>query len=286
MSFVQAEWVHMHTQCIAEDINTLAKFLGRRDLDELSQAAVLRLTRAPQVDVFVLFGGSILAGGDVLAQAIYAQLAKCYVIVGGAGHTTQTFRARVHHLCPNLQFADDATEAEIFEAYLKKQHGLKADLLETRSTNCGNNVTFLRDLLLEQRIACQKMIISQDLTMQLRMAAICAKEMPEVEVISYASYQVEVVPTDAGDDVTEAIVGLNFAKQPLGMWSMRRYLSLLMGEIPRLRDDENGYGPQGKDFLAHVDIPAEVEAAFARLAKEFPGSIRKASTSYACPQES
>lgn len=282
----------MNTQDIAADMNMLATFLGRRDLRELSQVAVAELTGDLQVDVFVLFGGSILAGGNLLAQAIRAKVAKRYIIVGGAGHTTQTFRARVRRLCPDLQFSDEASEAEIFEAYIEKQYQLEADLLETRSTNCGNNVIFLRDLLSEHEIPCRTMIISQDLTMQLRMAAECAKEMPEVEVINYASYQVEVVPTDAGDDAAagddavEAIVGLDFVKQPLGMWSMRRYLSLLMGEIPRLRDDENGYGPQGKGFLAHVDIPAEVEAAFACLAKEFPESIRKAFADYAQPQES
>jgi len=37
---------------------------------------------------------------------------------------------------------------------------------------------------------------------------------------------------------------------------------LLLGELPRLRDDINGYGPLGRDFIVHVDIPAEVEAAW------------------------
>lgn len=31
-----------------------------------------------------------------------------------------------------------------------------------------------------------------------------------------------------------------------GVWSVERYISLLLGEVPRLRDDANGYGPQGK----------------------------------------
>lgn len=37
--------------------------------------------------------------------------------------------------------------------------------------------------------------------------------------------------------------------------------SLLWGEIPRLTDDADGYGPRGKNFIAHVDIPTEVRAA-------------------------
>lgn len=43
---------------------------------------------------------------------------------------------------------------------------------------------------------------------------------------------------------------------------MERYLSLVLGELPRLRDDVNGYGPAGRDFIAHVEIPDEIEAAW------------------------
>ncbi|MGP4254574.1 hypothetical protein ACSSMD_22885, partial [Escherichia coli] len=44
----------------------------------------------------------------------------------------------------------------------------------------------------------------------------------------------------------------------LGLWPVERYLSLLTGELPRLRDDSDGYGPRGRDFIVHVDFPAEV----------------------------
>ena len=43
-----------------------------------------------QADVMVLFGGSIIAGGDILAEAIQNEVAKKNIIVGGAGHTTET----------------------------------------------------------------------------------------------------------------------------------------------------------------------------------------------------
>lgn len=52
-----------------------------------------------------------------------------------------------------------------------------------------------------------------------------------------------------------------------------------MGEIPRLRDDADGYGPNGRGFIAHVDIPPEVEAAFAELRSDF--SVREANPLYA-----
>ena len=59
------------------------------------------------------------------------------------------------------------------------------------------------------------------------------------------------------------------------MWSMERYITLLMGEIPRLRDDANGYGPRGKNYLAHLDIPAAVNEAFAELQRIYADKIRQ-----------
>ena len=38
------------------------------------------------------------------------------------------------------------------------------------------------------------------------------------------------------------------------MWDMERYVSLLLGEIPRLTDDENGYGCVRERILLHMSI--------------------------------
>ena len=54
---------------------------------------------------------------------------------------------------------------------------------------------------------------------------------------------------------------LEFTEQIKGLWPCERFYSLLMGEIRRLRDDENGYGPKGCGFIPHVDIPVDVAAA-------------------------
>lgn len=59
-----------------------------------------------------------------------------------------------------------------------------------------------------------------------------------------------------------------------GVWSVDRYISLLLGEIPRLRDDPSGYGPKGKGFIDHVDIPIEVEEAHAWLAGRYSDLLR------------
>jgi hypothetical protein len=53
-------------------------------------------------------------------------------------------------------------------------------------------------------------------------------------------------------------------------WPFERWVALVLGEIPRLRDDSEGYGPKGKDYLAHVDVPEEIASAHARLVLAHP----------------
>ena len=64
---------------IAKYINTLGRFCGKRDVDELTQKSLYQKYGFHQADLMVLFGGSILCGGDVLAQAMANQVAKKYV---------------------------------------------------------------------------------------------------------------------------------------------------------------------------------------------------------------
>ena len=258
-------------QEIADSINLLGRFCGRRDVPALNRDQLWQRCGVAQADVMALFGGSILCGGDVLAGAMRAGVARRYVIVGGAEHTTQRLRDRMAQELPGLE-TDGMPEARLFARYLKLRHGLEADLLECDSTNCGNNITFLLELLRKNGVKCETMILTQDATMQLRMAAGLRRHAPEIAAINYAAYAAEVEVR--GD-------GLAFRDAPRGMWSMEHYRTLLMGEIPRLRDDAEGYGPRGRGFIAHVDVPEEVERAFAFLRGRFPESVRAANPKYA-----
>ena len=77
----------------ADAINILGQFCGMRDVECLNTKALMAKYSIPQADVFVLFGGSILEGGDLLAQAIKDRIAKVYVIVGKE-YTTSTLRLK------------------------------------------------------------------------------------------------------------------------------------------------------------------------------------------------
>ena len=233
---------------ISVAINTLSAFLGRRDVPELTQEALRSAYGFSQADVMVLFGGSIIAGGDVLAKAMRNSVAKTYVIVGGVGHTTRALRDTVQKLYPEIK-TQDKCEAEIFQAYLKNRYSLKVDYLETESTHCGNNITNLLALLESNSVPCENFILCQDATMQLRMCATLRKYRPDLRIINFASYKARITPD------------LAFSDSIPGMWPIDRFTSLLLGEIKRLADTPDGYGPNGKNFLAHVDIPKKVEDA-------------------------
>ena len=254
-----------------EAFNILGEFCGQRNIPELTTAALQQNYEISQADVFVLFGGSILYGVDVLAKAIQNKIAKKYLIVGGYGHTTATLQQTVAHQYPDLQ-TSDMQEADLFAALLKKRFNLQADYLETKSTNCGNNITYLLELLKQKHIDFRSIILAQDATMQKRMSACLDKYVSsDVEIINFATYQ---------NQLTIKNQELTFTKDIPGMWTPERYMKLLMGEIPRLTDNTYGYGPKGKNFISHVDIPEKVQKAYLFLNDKYPQINRPSNNLY------
>ena len=256
---------------IAQCVNVLGAFCGVRDVPALTRAQLRGAIGQEQADVMALFGGSILAGTEVLAGAMREGAAKKYVIVGGAGHTTQSLRDEIHRREPSIETAG-RPEAEIFAAYLARRYGMRPDALECESTNCGNNITNLLALLEGKNIGMQSIILCQDATMQRRMEAGLRKYRPDVRIVNFASYQATVRASDGG---------LEYAEEIDGMWDVERYMTLLMGEIPRLSDDEGGYGPKGRGFIAHVDVPQPVQEAFEQLRTAFSDRVRAADARFA-----
>lgn len=164
-------------------------------------------------------------------------------------------------------------KAEVFNRYLDVKYGLKADYVETRSTNCGNNITYLIELLKQYGIVYRSIILCQDATMQRRMEAGMRKySSDDVKIINFAAYKAEVTIRNGQ---------LAYIENIHGMWDTDRYVNLLMGEIPRLTDDADGYGPKGKDFIAHVEIPEEVQTAFEELKRIYGEDIREANPLFA-----
>jgi uncharacterized SAM-binding protein YcdF (DUF218 family) len=190
--------------------------------------------------VLLLFGGSLPDAWDAAASAVVAGRVGTLVLVGGEGHTTGVLRSL-------LGDATGATEADLMAAYLRREHGITDALLERRSRNCGENVALARDLVRSQGIPAQTVALVQDPTMQRRMDAVFRLVWPEARAVNRPG-----------------------PRQGRFTWPHERWVALVMGEVPRLRDDEQGYGPRGEGHQAHVDVPPEVEAAYADLLARHP----------------
>ena len=160
------------------------------------------------------------------------------------------------------------TEADIFDAYLRRRYGVGADLLERESTNCGSNITNALRLLDEQGIPAR----SGDSDSGRHHAAAdgggTAGAGARCAVVHFASYTATVEADPDG--------WLRYADAPADVWPLPRFASMLMGEVERLRDDEHGYGPRGRGWIAHVEVPNEVQAAYELLADAQAFSARQA----------
>ena len=254
-------------QQVATAANTIARWCGVRDVTSLTRGALCEKAGLPDgtADLFVLFGGGVSGLVDTLAEAMRAGVARRYAIVGGRGHATYWLDEAVERMlegwderiCPRPT-PYERSEAEMLAALLAYQQGLQVDLLETHSTNCGNNITYLMDLLEQQGQVPASVILCQDAVMQRRMGVTWQRQVQDrptfasTRVLNWAAYDAALTVADGT---------LAWAYAPQGIWPIDTYLDLLAGEVARLTDDAHGYGPCGRDFVVHVDVPEDVRAA-------------------------
>ncbi len=251
---------------VIDSINKISAFLSKRDIDELSSCQLSAKFGIPRVDLLIILGNSMPDTALIGAAAYERGLAEKLMIVGGIGHSTK-------YLIQNVQQdkryegirTDGKPEADILKDIIIDSTNIREDeiIIENNSTNCGSNAVEALKVLKALDKVPESFIIIQDPTMQLRTHASFQKAWAgeKAIILSYAPF----IPL-----VREEIGGLEFVNRGIsGLWSAERFIDLTMGEIPRLRDDEKGYGPKGKDFIAHVDIPDNVLEAYEKLLCHF-----------------
>ncbi|HFZ8993390.1 TPA: YdcF family protein [Citrobacter freundii] len=233
--------------------NTLGRWLAQ---DDFSGETPYR------VDCVVLAGNAVIPVIDAACQIAEKQQIPL-LISGGIGHSTSfLYTAIAEHSRYNTIRTGGRGEAQIIADIARQFWQIPTGNVwtEEQSTNCGENARFSCELISQLPPGINSAIIVQDPTMQRRTLATfrrVTRDNPDApRWLSYPGF----LPTlQQNDD------GVHFTQAQEGLWSVDRYLSLIMGEIPRLRDDENGYGPRGRDFIVHVAIPASVEAAYQTL---------------------
>ena len=248
---------------IARDLNTLSEFLALEDLPTLSAPALKAACGSEAVDLVVLLANAVLATAERAFRAVEEGLAGRLVISGGVGHSTPFLRDAVAR---HPRYRGIATrglsEAEILARVALDHFGLEQGrlVLETTSANCGENASRTRLALDRLGLAPRVVVLVQDPTLQRRSDASFRQsflDRPETRLLNHPTFVPRLAPS-AG--------GLAFQHPDAeGLWPLERFLALVMGEIPRLRDDERGYGPRGRGFIPHVEVPPAVLAAHARL---------------------
>ncbi len=258
---------------VAESANRIAAWCSVRDLSALTQEETRRVSGEAQLDLMVAFGGGVIQVADTLAEAMRVGLAQRYAIVGGIGHSTEGLRRCMRPLQAKspagsaLRMLDleSSSEARMMASYLQERYQLSPDWLEERSTNCGNNISFLLDLIDAQGFRPRSVLLCQDAVMQRRMVATLARQVQDrpafsqMRVLSYSGYEARVVWDDVHGELTYA------EPAPRGMWPLSEYLDMLVAEVARLTDDAQGYGPRGRDFIVHLEVPTEVKDAAREL---------------------
>ncbi|WNG24411.1 YdcF family protein [Cystobacter fuscus] len=256
-------------------LNRIATFLARRDLGALTKAALRASAGIERADLLLLLGSSLPRTAEWAAAAFASGIAERFMIAGGIGHSTAMLREAVRE---EPRYSDleleGRSEAEIMAHISARSAGLapRDILLETVSTNCGDNAIQSRRVLKQLGLSPRTVILVQDPTMQLRTHAsfdlYWNAQAEGIQLFSHAPFVPQLVVRNGAFAIEPGI-------DAGPIWSVERFISLLLGEIPRLHDDEAGYGPRGKGFIAHVDVPEDILEAYRQLLPEFGALVRK-----------
>ncbi|KAF2154473.1 hypothetical protein K461DRAFT_293116 [Myriangium duriaei CBS 260.36] len=251
---------------IANDINILTGFICQQD--------VTKVLSTDPADTIIICASQILLQAEHLFESLELNplITKTVVLVGGKGHSTQAMYGAIaahpkyHVLAPQLT---GLPEARMLEAILEnffdlariRSQGCKI-LVEDRSTNCGSNAIFTRQVLKEAgQPSPQSMMLVQDPTMMRRTIESFRKAYGNGPQPSIMGCPV-IVPAIrmSNSKIDYDLTGVDATQ----LWPINRFLGLVLGELQRLRDTPEGYGPAGKGFIGHVEIPDAVEEAYVR----------------------
>lgn len=178
-----------------------------------------------KADLIFVLGNNDIRVAEHAAELFLQGYAPIVVCSGGFGKNTRF----------------EKTEAEVFsERMIELGVAKNLILIESRSTNTGENVQFTKELLKEKAITIKKVIAVQKPYMERRTFATIQKQWPDVELlvtspeISYESY--------TSDESLK-----------------KRFISLMVGDLQRIKE----YPALG--FQIPQDIPSDVWEAYEQL---------------------
>ncbi|MBM1172971.1 YdcF family protein [Microvirga arabica] len=248
-------------------LNEVAAFLALDNFGPKRSDGLPEHMAAGSVDCIILAGNCVLETAEGAFRAMKGDVGPKLLITGGVGHATEVLRRKVAmHAVYRAVVTDARTEAHILADIAERFWSIDRSsiLIEPESTNSGENALLSRRVLENADLPVRTILLIQDPTMQRRADATFRhvwSDRPDLKVLNWPTFTPRV--RLAGEELQFDLNGI------AGLWSMDRFLALVMGEIPRLRNDLHGYGPRGKGFITHVDIPEHIEAVFAQLKNSF-----------------
>lgn len=254
---------------VSEDLNTIARFLAHEQIPSIQEH--------DPVDCIVICASAVLTQASHIFSALESRpsLARTLVLVGGIGHSTSLiYEAVARH--PTYHTISDQVhglpESRVLLLILKaffdieriESNGCRV-LVEDRSTNCGANALETREVLDGAGVTdMNSCIVVQDPTMSLRTIASFEKayeDLPRDKRPSFLGCPIFVpVTRTVNGELQYDLRGREDLREE-DFWEMKRFCELLVGEVARLKDDENGYGPRGKGFIGHVDVSTDIDLA-------------------------
>lgn len=234
------------------------------------------------------------------------------ILCGGIGHSTELlYNAVSDHPQYKVSASEmnGLPEARVLQKLGERWFGLPAPstlgdtsnprnssavrvLVEDRSTNCGANASESRALLEAHGIRNPRsIVVVQDPTMSRRTVASFLKTYDGLgpvapEICAWPTFIPTVCATNSDVSLRPenglyhsfdfTVPGID----EMELWVMDRFVDLVLGEIPRLRDDADGYGPRGRGFIGHVEIPIDIEQAWGIVTLAMERNGRKAPTRY------
>ncbi len=233
-----------------EDWNQLLRFLA-----DQKEGAI----QEKKASLVILAGNCLPILADKAAELYLKGQVEQIFLVGGIGHATSKLRRNFEK--QGVFFDALLSESEMYFQYLKEKYTLpeQAFLLETESTNSGENARNALTVLRKKGKLPRRVILMNDPTLQRRTKATFEKEWQTepVEFFNYVPFVPKVV------DIREEI--RFFPSELNDQWTKDYFYALVLGEMVRLNDDEHGYGPNGKGYMNHVEIPESVWDAYERI---------------------
>ncbi|KAL4752521.1 hypothetical protein BDW72DRAFT_202205 [Aspergillus terricola var. indicus] len=243
------------------DINLLAGYLSNPQLQFED------LPSTPPVDCIVICASMVLHRAEALFHALQGNpfLTKALVLCGGVGHSTQYIydavaqHSRFSSISNDIQCLPEAWVLErildtFFDQAAIASKGCRI-LIEDRSTNCGENALFSRRVLDDAGLQnLRRCVLIQDPTMMRRTVASFQKTYEERTQMPLFLSCPLLVPRVARSEEPEGT--LRYAVSEVGLWPLERFISLILGEIPRLKD-------------MRMEVLVDIEAAWTRLRAYF-----------------